>query len=56
MLSGVVYERIDDAGLHISVDGIARLLAVDHDRRLRRARNRAASSSPSWMRQESGTR
>src|SRR6478736_2793574 len=29
MLSGVVYERIDDAGLHIRVDGVERLLAVD---------------------------
>jgi 2,4-dienoyl-CoA reductase (NADPH2) len=29
MLSGVTYERIDDAGLHIRVDGEARLLAVD---------------------------
>lgn len=30
MLSGVSYERIDDAGLHIKVNGSARLLAVDH--------------------------
>lgn len=30
MLSGVAYERIDDAGLHISVDGMPRVLAVDH--------------------------
>ncbi|HEX6137027.1 MAG TPA: NADPH-dependent 2,4-dienoyl-CoA reductase [Casimicrobiaceae bacterium] len=29
MLSGVGYERIDDAGLHIRVDGEARLVAVD---------------------------
>jgi len=29
MLSGVTYERIDDAGLHISVDGKPQLLAVD---------------------------
>ena len=29
MLSGVVYERIDDAGLHIRVEGVARLLVVD---------------------------
>jgi 2,4-dienoyl-CoA reductase (NADPH2) len=29
MLSGVEYERIDDAGLHIRVDGQSRLLAVD---------------------------
>jgi 2,4-dienoyl-CoA reductase (NADPH2) len=30
MLSGVQYLRIDDAGLHISVDGVPRLLEVDH--------------------------
>jgi 2,4-dienoyl-CoA reductase (NADPH2) len=30
MLSGVAYERIDDAGLHISVNGEPRVLAVDH--------------------------
>ena len=29
MLAGVAYERIDDAGLHIRVDGAPRLLAVD---------------------------
>ncbi|MFO1317538.1 MAG: NADPH-dependent 2,4-dienoyl-CoA reductase [Burkholderiales bacterium] len=29
MLSGVEYERIDDAGLHIRVDGAAQVLAVD---------------------------
>ncbi len=29
MLSGVSYERIDDAGLHITVDGAARLIAAD---------------------------
>ena len=29
MLSGVTYERIDDEGLHISIDGKPRLLAVD---------------------------
>jgi 2,4-dienoyl-CoA reductase (NADPH2) len=29
MLSGVVYERVDDAGLHIRVDGVPRVLAVD---------------------------
>jgi 2,4-dienoyl-CoA reductase (NADPH2) len=29
MLSGVSYERIDDAGLHISVDGKTELLPVD---------------------------
>ncbi len=27
---GVAYERIDDAGLHISIDGKPELLAVDH--------------------------
>ncbi len=30
MLSGVNYERIDDAGLHITVDGKPQVLAVDH--------------------------
>ena len=30
MLAGVEYNRIDDDGLHITVDGTARLLAVDH--------------------------
>ena len=30
MLGGVEYERIDDAGLHIRVDGNSRTLAVDH--------------------------
>jgi 2,4-dienoyl-CoA reductase (NADPH2) len=30
MLKGVHYERIDDAGLHIRVDGSSRLLDVDH--------------------------
>ena len=30
MLAGVTYERIDDAGLHITVGGKARLLAVDN--------------------------
>jgi len=29
MLSGVVYERIDDAGLHITVDGQPRLIEAD---------------------------
>ena len=29
MLSGVGYDRIDDAGLHITVDGASRTLAVD---------------------------
>jgi 2,4-dienoyl-CoA reductase (NADPH2) len=30
MLGGVEYERIDDDGLHLRVDGLAQLLAVDH--------------------------
>ncbi|MBL0089658.1 MAG: NADPH-dependent 2,4-dienoyl-CoA reductase [Ideonella sp.] len=30
MLSGVDYERIDDDGLHLRIDGQTRLLAVDH--------------------------
>ena len=30
MLSGVSYERIDDAGLHIIVDGQQQCLPVDH--------------------------
>ena len=29
MLGGVEYERIDDAGLHIRIDGQAQVLAVD---------------------------
>ena len=29
MLAGVEYERIDDAGLHIKVDGKPQLLEVD---------------------------
>ena len=29
MLGGVVYHRIDDAGIHISVDGTPRLIAAD---------------------------
>ncbi len=29
MLSGVTYDRIDDAGLHVRVDGEAQVLAVD---------------------------
>jgi 2,4-dienoyl-CoA reductase (NADPH2) len=29
MLAGAVYERIDDAGLHLSVDGVPQVLAVD---------------------------
>jgi 2,4-dienoyl-CoA reductase (NADPH2) len=30
MLSGVTYERIDDAGLHIVHDGVQRCLPVDN--------------------------
>jgi 2,4-dienoyl-CoA reductase (NADPH2) len=30
MLGGVTYERIDDAGLHFTVDGQAQVLDVDH--------------------------
>lgn len=30
MLGGVEYDRIDDAGLHVRVNGQAQLLAVDH--------------------------
>lgn len=30
MLSGVVYDRFDEEGLHISVGGVARILPVDH--------------------------
>jgi 2,4-dienoyl-CoA reductase (NADPH2) len=30
MLSGVEYRRIDDAGLHITMGGVERVLAVDH--------------------------
>jgi 2,4-dienoyl-CoA reductase (NADPH2) len=30
MLSGVEYLSIDDAGLHVTVNGEPRLLAVDH--------------------------
>ena len=30
MLAGVNYDRIDDAGLHVTVDGQPRLLEVDH--------------------------
>jgi 2,4-dienoyl-CoA reductase (NADPH2) len=30
MWSSVAYERIDDAGLHVTVDGVPRTLAVDH--------------------------
>ena len=29
-LGGVEYDRIDDAGLHVRVNGQAQLLAVDH--------------------------
>jgi 2,4-dienoyl-CoA reductase (NADPH2) len=30
LLSGVTYDRVDDAGLHVTVDGSPRLLEVDH--------------------------
>ena len=30
MMAGVQYERIDDAGLHITVGGVAQVLEVDH--------------------------
>ena len=30
MLAGVEYNRIDDDGLHITIDGVTRLLKVDH--------------------------
>jgi 2,4-dienoyl-CoA reductase (NADPH2) len=30
MLNGVKYQRIDDRGLHITIDGEARVLDVDH--------------------------
>ena len=30
MIPGVSYEKIDDAGLHISVDGQAKVRDVDH--------------------------
>jgi 2,4-dienoyl-CoA reductase (NADPH2) len=30
MLAGVEYNKIDDQGLHITVDGVTRLLEVDH--------------------------
>jgi len=30
MLSGVVYDRFDEEGLHITVGGVARILPVDH--------------------------
>ena len=29
MIGGVTYERIDDAGLHVTVDGEPKTLAVD---------------------------
>ncbi|MDX1381697.1 MAG: NADPH-dependent 2,4-dienoyl-CoA reductase, partial [Xanthomonadales bacterium] len=29
-LSGVEYRRVDDAGLHVSIDGEERVLDVDH--------------------------
>jgi 2,4-dienoyl-CoA reductase (NADPH2) len=30
MLSGVIYERFDDEGLHITVGGVTKILPVDH--------------------------
>jgi 2,4-dienoyl-CoA reductase (NADPH2) len=30
MLSGVTYDKVDNSGLHITVDGQQQLLAVDH--------------------------
>ncbi|MFZ2501985.1 MAG: FAD-dependent oxidoreductase, partial [Nocardioides sp.] len=30
LVSGVTYDQIDDAGLHITVEGASRVLAVDH--------------------------
>lgn len=30
MLAGVSYEKVDDQGLHITVDGESRILDVDH--------------------------
>lgn len=30
MLGGVSYDKVDDEGLHITVDGEARVLEVDH--------------------------
>jgi 2,4-dienoyl-CoA reductase (NADPH2) len=30
MLAGVEYRKVDDAGLHITVGGVARVLEVDH--------------------------
>ena len=30
MLSGVTYDGIDDRGLHISIEGVPRVLEVDH--------------------------
>ena len=43
MIPGVSYERIDEAGLHISVGGEAKTLSRRHHRRLWPGRNRAAS-------------
>jgi 2,4-dienoyl-CoA reductase (NADPH2) len=37
MLAGVEYERIDDAGLHVVVDGQRQVLAVDPRDPVRRA-------------------
>ena len=30
MLGGVSYERIDDSGMHVSIGGVAQVIAVDH--------------------------
>ena len=30
MVPGVTYDRVDDAGLHVTVDGEPRVLEVDH--------------------------
>jgi 2,4-dienoyl-CoA reductase (NADPH2) len=30
LVPGVTYDRVDDAGLHVTVDGVSRLLEVDH--------------------------
>ena len=29
-VSGATYDRIDDAGLHVTVDGVAQVIACDH--------------------------
>ena len=30
LVPGVTYDRVDDAGLHVTVDGVSRVLEVDH--------------------------